>query len=52
MVYEPSWVATAARGAALTQPGDVVVTMGIGDVYLLCPDILAEISAAGSGRDR
>ena len=52
VVYEPSWVATAARVAALTQPGDVVVTMGIGDVYLLCPDILAEISAAGPGRDR
>ncbi|MCW2528523.1 MAG: murC [Pseudonocardiales bacterium] len=44
VVYEPSWSKAAARIAALTQPGDVIVTMGIGDVYLMCPDILREIA--------
>ena len=44
VIYEPRWTATASRVAELTRPGDVVVTMGIGDVYLLCPQILAEIA--------
>ncbi|MDR1999268.1 MAG: UDP-N-acetylmuramate--L-alanine ligase [Frankiaceae bacterium] len=44
IIYEASWSATPARIAAVARPGDVVVTMGIGDVYLLCPEIL---SAAG-----
>jgi UDP-N-acetylmuramate--alanine ligase len=44
VIYEPSWTATATRVAEVVRPGDVVVTMGIGDVYLLCPDILAEIT--------
>ena len=44
VVYEPRWTATAARVAELTRPGDIVVTMGIGDVYLLCPEILNQIA--------
>ena len=44
VVYEPRWTATAARVAELTRPGDVVVTMGIGDIYLLCPEILTQIA--------
>ncbi len=53
VVYEPSWAATAARVAALCRPGDIVVTMGIGDVHLLCPEILAQIAerAADSGAE-
>jgi UDP-N-acetylmuramate--alanine ligase len=44
VVYEPSWGATAARVADLVRAGDVVMTMGIGDVHLLCPEILTEIA--------
>ncbi len=44
VVYEPSWGATAARVAALARPGDVVLTMGIGDVHLVCPEILVAIT--------
>ena len=44
VVYEPDRSAVAARVAALAKPGDLVLTMGIGDVYLLCPDILAELA--------
>jgi UDP-N-acetylmuramate--alanine ligase len=49
VVYEPSWGQAAARIAALAQPGDVIVTMGIGDVYLMCPDILREIALRAGG---
>lgn len=42
--YEPDWHAVPARVAELARPGDVVLTMGIGDVHLLCPLILAEVS--------
>jgi len=51
VVYEPDRNATAGRVAALVRPGDVVVTMGIGDVYLLCPDILAEIAHRNATHD-
>jgi UDP-N-acetylmuramate--alanine ligase len=44
VVYEPSWNAAPARIAALAERGDVVVTMGIGDVYLMCPEILREVA--------
>jgi UDP-N-acetylmuramate--alanine ligase len=49
--YEPSWSATADRVAALASPGDVVVTMGIGDVHLLCPEIGASIIAVQNRPD-
>ena len=39
VVYEPSYTETPARVAALARPGDLVLTMGIGNVYLLCDDI-------------
>jgi UDP-N-acetylmuramate--alanine ligase len=45
VIFEPSWGATAARIASVLRPGDVVVTMGIGDVHLLCPEILTEFAA-------
>ncbi|MDQ2838164.1 MAG: UDP-N-acetylmuramate--L-alanine ligase [Actinomycetota bacterium] len=51
VVYEPDWQAVAGRVAALCEPGDLVLTMGIGDVHLLCPLILAAIEhERGSGR--
>jgi UDP-N-acetylmuramate--alanine ligase len=51
VIYEPSWGATAARVAAVVRPGDVVMTMGIGDVHLLCPEILSEITALATVRN-
>ena len=39
-VYEPSFAAAPGVIVDLAGPGDVVVTMGIGDVHLLCPEIL------------
>ncbi|HST46991.1 UDP-N-acetylmuramate--L-alanine ligase [Jatrophihabitans sp.] len=44
VVYEPDWHAVAARVAALARPGDLLLTMGIGDVHLLCADLLTELA--------
>jgi UDP-N-acetylmuramate--alanine ligase len=39
VVYEPRYDAVPERIASLAQRGDLVVTMGIGNVYLLCDEI-------------
>ncbi|MGN6608775.1 MAG: glutamate ligase domain-containing protein, partial [Jatrophihabitans sp.] len=46
VVYEPRYDAVPQRIATLARPGDLVITMGIGNVYLLCD----EIRAACAGR--
>lgn len=43
VAYVPDFSAVAARVAAAARPGDVVVTMGAGDVTLLGREILAEL---------
>ena len=43
VLFEPSWTAVPAAVAALVRPGDVVLTVGAGDVTLLGPEILAAI---------
>ena len=40
VVYEPHYESVPERVAELARPGDLVVTMGIGNVYLLCPGIV------------
>jgi UDP-N-acetylmuramate--alanine ligase len=49
IIYEPSWSSTPSRIAAVARPGDLVVTMGIGDVYLLCAEVLSLIQSAVDG---
>ncbi len=44
VVYEPDWHAVAGRVAGLAAEGDLVLTMGIGDVHLQCPLILARLA--------
>ena len=46
--YVPDFSAVAAQVAAVARPGDVVVTMGAGDVTLLGPEIIAAIEAAAA----
>ena len=41
--YEPSWVAVPGLLADLARPGDLVITMGAGDVTVLGPEVLAEL---------
>jgi UDP-N-acetylmuramate--alanine ligase len=47
VIYEPSFTEAAARVAAVARPGDLILTMGIGDVYMLCGEILTIL---GGGR--
>jgi UDP-N-acetylmuramate--alanine ligase len=52
VVYEPSWSSVAEVVAGLVRPGDLVLTLGAGDVTLLGPEILAaidEVTTAGAG---
>ena len=41
VVYEPHYDAVPDRIAEVARPGDLVITMGIGNVYLLC-DVIRE----------
>jgi UDP-N-acetylmuramate--alanine ligase len=52
VAYVPSWSAVAAEVAGRARPGDLVLTIGAGDVTMLAPQILAALAApeaAGSG---
>ena len=46
VVFEPSWSAVAAELAARARPGDVVVTLGAGDVTMIGPEVLALLAEA------
>lgn len=52
VVYEADWHQVPQRVAELVQPGDLVLTMGIGDVHLLCPQILQAITDRTEGARR
>ncbi|WP_179797591.1 UDP-N-acetylmuramate--L-alanine ligase [Actinomycetospora corticicola] len=41
--YEPSWAAVPSLLADLARPGDLVITMGAGDVTVLGPEVLLEL---------
>jgi UDP-N-acetylmuramate--alanine ligase len=47
--YESCWADVPARLAALVRPGDLVVTMGAGDVTALGPELIAELARRDSG---
>jgi UDP-N-acetylmuramate--alanine ligase len=49
VVFEPSWSATAGHLVERARPGDLVLTLGAGDVTLLGPEVLAAL--AGADRD-
>jgi UDP-N-acetylmuramate--alanine ligase len=42
--FEPSWAAVPALVAGLSRPGDVVVTIGAGDVTMIGPAVLDELA--------
>ena len=41
VVFEPSWSAVAGQLAARARPGDLVMTLGAGDIGMLGPEVLA-----------
>jgi UDP-N-acetylmuramate--alanine ligase len=48
--YVPDFSAVAEKVAATVKPGDVVVTMGAGDVTLLAPEIISALRAKADSR--
>ena len=42
-VFEPRYASTAAHLVERARPGDVVLTLGAGDVTLLAPEVLAQL---------
>ncbi|MDQ3615903.1 MAG: UDP-N-acetylmuramate--L-alanine ligase [Actinomycetota bacterium] len=50
VLFEPSWSQTAHRLVSRVRPGDVVLTLGAGDVTLVGPQVLALLTeSAGPG---
>jgi UDP-N-acetylmuramate--alanine ligase len=47
VIFEPSWSAVPELVSRLARPGDLVLTVGAGDVTMLGPEILVRL-AAGS----
>jgi UDP-N-acetylmuramate--alanine ligase len=45
--YVPRWSDVPAVVAAVARPGDLVITMGAGDVTVLAPEILLELERQG-----
>ena len=52
VLFEPSWSAAAPALAARARPGDLVVTMGAGDVSMVGPEVLAALSELEEGPHR
>lgn len=46
VVFEPSWSAVPAALVERAQPGDIIMTLGAGDIGLLAPEILALLEEA------
>ena len=44
--YVPHWAEMPAVVARVTRPGDLVITMGAGDVTALGPEVLRELEQA------
>jgi len=45
VVFEPSWSKVPHHLASRARSGDVVMTLGAGDIGLMCDDILIELGA-------
>lgn len=41
VVFEPSWSKVAGHLTSYAQPGDIIMTLGAGDIGMMCPEILA-----------
>ncbi len=46
VVFEPSWSATADHLVARARPGDLILTLGAGDVTLLGPAVLTQLASS------
>lgn len=44
VVFEPSWSKVAGHLAQRARPGDIVMTLGAGDIVMLGPEVLEQLS--------
>jgi UDP-N-acetylmuramate--alanine ligase len=51
VVFEPSWQATPERLVERARPGDVVLTLGAGDVTLVGPEVLTLLAERARGAE-
>ncbi len=51
VTYIPKREDMAARLAAVLEPGDIVITMGAGDIQLTCNELIAALEAKGAVAD-
>jgi UDP-N-acetylmuramate--alanine ligase len=51
VTYEPDWDATAATVAGIARPGDLVITLGCGDVTKIAPMIVDRLAQADQRTD-
>jgi UDP-N-acetylmuramate--alanine ligase len=51
VLFEPSWSAAAPALAARARAGDLVLTMGAGDVSMVGPEVLAALRELSAGPD-
>jgi UDP-N-acetylmuramate--alanine ligase len=49
VLFEPSWSAAAPALAARARPGDLVMTMGAGDVSMVGPEVLTVLRNGSAG---
>ncbi len=47
VAFEPSWSAVAQRLVERTRPGDIVLTLGAGDVTMIGPEVLTLLGGPG-----
>ena len=50
VVFEPSWSAVPGHLARGAEPGDIIMTLGAGDISLLIGDIAEQLTLAAEGR--
>ncbi len=44
VVFEPSWSKVSDQLVARANPGDIIMTLGAGEIGLLCPEILQKLT--------
>ena len=52
VVFEPSWSAVSRHLADGAEPGDIIMTLGAGDISLLIPEVLDLLADRFDGRAR
>ncbi len=48
VVFEPSWSAVSGHLVGGARPGDIIMTLGAGDIHLLVPEILDGLAAGAN----